>query len=112
MSESTDIREASLRQRILRIHQLALASAVSITSVGLVFNQFLPTSVGGDAVKVWQSKGVGLLLTSSGTTLLPERFGSLRCIAAPTVVLSIVLALTGSSASLPDGMFFVIDGAP
>ena len=39
--------------------ELAYRSAVGAVLVGLLFNQGLPSSLGGDTVRVWQLHGAG-----------------------------------------------------
>jgi hypothetical protein len=73
-------------------HHLLLSNAISITFVSLFFNQFLPASVGGDAIRMWQSKKAGLPLTTAVTSVMLERFGSLLSIATLSVVMLPVLA--------------------
>lgn len=61
--------------------------AIPITFVSLFFNQFLPASVGGDIVRVWQSSRAGLTLANALSTVMLERFGNLLCVLALTVAL-------------------------
>src|SRR5262245_41598386 len=41
---------------VLRVigYRSGLSNAVRITFIGVFFNQFLPATVGGDAVRVWE----------------------------------------------------------
>lgn len=71
---------------------LAPSNAISITFVSLFFNQFLPASVGGDAIRMWQSKKAGLPLTTAVTSVMLERFGSLLSVAALSVAMLPVIA--------------------
>ncbi|MGH6953330.1 MAG: lysylphosphatidylglycerol synthase domain-containing protein, partial [Alphaproteobacteria bacterium] len=39
---------------------LPLVEAWRIVMVGLFFNQTLPSTIGGDAMRIWQARGAGL----------------------------------------------------
>jgi uncharacterized membrane protein YbhN (UPF0104 family) len=53
---------------------MALADAGRITLVALFFNQFLPSSVGADAVRVWQSSRGGMPAGAALCSVLLERW--------------------------------------
>lgn len=88
-------------------HKLSYSNAISITFVSQFFNQFLPASVGGDAVRMWQSKKAGLPLTSAVTSVMLERFGSLLSVAALSVVMLPVLAKHHQSQFMSQGTILV-----
>lgn len=88
-------------------HHLPPSNAISITFVSLFFNQFLPASVGGDAVRMWQSKKAGLPLTTAVTSVMLERFGSLLSVAALSVVMLPILARYQRSELMSQGTILV-----
>ena len=65
--------------------KLTASKAVLITFISLFFNQFLPSSVGADIVRVWQSNKAGLALPTGITSVFLERFGNLICVVAMTI---------------------------
>jgi uncharacterized protein (TIRG00374 family) len=73
-------------------HRLSLIKATIITFVGLFFNQFMPASIGGDAVRIWQSKKAGLPMPIAVTSVMLERFGSF--LAVTVLSLSMLPILT------------------
>ncbi len=70
---------------------LAIRPAVRLTFVGLFFNQTLPTSIGGDAIRIWGAYRVGVPLDAALSSVLIERSTGLASIAL--VVAISVLAL-------------------
>jgi len=52
---------------------IRLALIARLTFVGVFFNQVLPTSVGGDAVRVWQVHRAGVRVRSAIKSVLLER---------------------------------------
>lgn len=52
---------------------MPLARVVRLTFVGVFFNQVLPTSVGGDAVRVWQVQRGGVRVQTAIKSVLLER---------------------------------------
>ncbi|MEZ5582685.1 MAG: lysylphosphatidylglycerol synthase transmembrane domain-containing protein [Candidatus Competibacteraceae bacterium] len=72
-----------------RLHNpLRFSRATGITFVGLFFNQTLPTSIGGDAVRVWLAHREGIPLRYATNSVLLERLSGLL-----TLVLMMTLAL-------------------
>lgn len=65
--------------------KLTASKAILITFISLFFNQFLPSSVGGDIVRIWQSRKIGLALPTGVTSVLLERFGNLMCVVTMTI---------------------------
>jgi uncharacterized protein (TIRG00374 family) len=54
---------ASLRWRLIMQgigSPLACSDTLSLTFIGTFFNQVLPTSVGGDAVRIWRTRRLGI----------------------------------------------------
>ena len=72
-------------------HNLSLMKAIAITFVSLFFSQFLPASVGGDAVRMWQSKKAGLPFNKAVTSVILERFVSLLSVATLSLMMLPVL---------------------
>jgi glycosyltransferase 2 family protein len=67
---------AAFRWRLVlaRLGQtIGMADALRITLVGLFFNQVLPSSVGGDAVRMWQARHVGLEVRHAVNGVLIDR---------------------------------------
>jgi uncharacterized protein (TIRG00374 family) len=62
--------------------------SIPITFVGLFFNQFLPASVGADAVRMWQSQRAGLPVSTAVNAVLLERAGSLLTVSMLAAVTS------------------------
>lgn len=60
--------------------RLSLARSMLITFMSLFFSQFLPSSLGADLVRMWQSKRAGLPLATAVTSVMLERFGNLLCV--------------------------------
>ena len=54
--------------------------------IGHFFNQFLPTTVGGDTIRIWGARRLGLPLGQAATTVILDRFVGL------TALLAIILA--------------------
>jgi len=54
--------------------QLPIKNIFSYTFISQFFNQSLPTSLGGDAYKIWQLTNDGLLLNKSMSSVLCDRF--------------------------------------
>ncbi len=52
---------------------MPIAHIVRLTFVGVFFNQVLPTSVGGDAVRVWQVRRGGVRVRTAIKSVLLER---------------------------------------
>jgi uncharacterized membrane protein YbhN (UPF0104 family) len=52
---------------------LGFASAFRIMFIGLFFNLVLPSSVGGDAVRMWKARKSGLSLSASVNSVMLER---------------------------------------
>ncbi len=67
--------------------KLKMAKAISITFVSLFFNQFLPASVGGDLVRMWQSNKAGLPASTAITSVMLERIGSLLAAVSLSLVM-------------------------
>jgi uncharacterized membrane protein YbhN (UPF0104 family) len=69
-------------------HPLRFTQATRITFVGLFFNQTLPTSIGGDAVRIWLAHRGGMSLRYAANSVLLERLSGLL-----TLVLMMTVAL-------------------
>ena len=59
---------------------LNFAGAVRIVMIGNFFNQTLPSSIGGDAVRMWEARRAGLGLGLSVNSVLLDRFAALIAI--------------------------------
>lgn len=64
---------------------LGCKKAISFTFIGVFFNQVLPTSFGGDAVRIWRAYRDGLSLTGAINSVVLERISG-----------TVVLVLLGS----------------
>jgi uncharacterized membrane protein YbhN (UPF0104 family) len=75
--------------------ELRYRSAVAAVMVGLFFNQGLPSSLGGDAVRVWRLHGAGTPLRISVRSVLVDRLiglislGILAAVGLPMLVAQI-----------------------
>ncbi|MEE4376878.1 MAG: lysylphosphatidylglycerol synthase transmembrane domain-containing protein [Candidatus Competibacteraceae bacterium] len=89
-----------------RLHSpLCFTKATQITFVGLFFNQTLPTSIGGDAVRVWLAHRQGLSLRYAANSVLLERLSGLLTL---VVMMTVALPLIWSDiAHLPVRFLFV-----
>ncbi len=56
---------------------IELGKALPITFIGVFFNQVLPTSFGGDAVRMWQAHRLGVSGQAAVIGVLLERIGGL-----------------------------------
>ena len=75
------------RRIVKMLHgKLALLHAVQMSLLGRLFNQVLPASFGGDAVRAWQSTRYGLDGTLAVHSVLIERFTGLVSLVAIVVV--------------------------
>lgn len=66
---------------------LGLAAALRIVVIGLFFNQTLPSSIGGDAVRVWLTTRLGIPLGKAVNGVLSDR----------VLALAVLVALIGVS---------------
>lgn len=57
--------------------RISVMDAVRITFVAAFFNQFLPTSVGADAIRVWELYRSGIALGAAVNSVIIERAGYL-----------------------------------
>jgi uncharacterized membrane protein YbhN (UPF0104 family) len=76
-----------------------LATTTRITFVGAFFNQFLPTSIGSDAVRIWESFRSGFDLAKTVDSVLLERAGYVLSIS----LLAALGAATWDQGQLPAG---------
>jgi len=53
--------------------RVSFADALSLTWIGHFFNQLLPTSLGGDAVRAWYARNASTDLTRAAATVLCDR---------------------------------------
>ena len=83
--------------RVLKL-QLRLRSAVRISFIGAFFNQILPSSVGGDAVRVYELCKCGLPLGKAFNSIAIDRIAALFAMVA--LVVGGVVALEGRIASM------------
>ena len=65
---------------------LALRSVLPVTFIGVFFNQVLPTSFGGDAVRVWQAYRLGIDGEAAVVGVLLERISGLFGLAVLTAL--------------------------
>ena len=68
--------------------RLPVRHSIPITFAGLFFNQFLPASVGADAVRMWQSQRAGLPVSAAVNAVLLERAGALLAVCMLAAVTS------------------------
>ncbi|NJN47132.1 MAG: flippase-like domain-containing protein [Candidatus Competibacteraceae bacterium] len=68
-------------------HPLRFSQSTRITFVGLFFNQTLPTSIGGDAIRIWIAHQEGMPFRHAANSVLLERLSGL---------LTLVLILTSA----------------
>ena len=67
---------ASWRWRIIILagaHEVPFAAVWSHILVGIFFNQVLPSSIGGDAVRIWRAHRSGLPLSLAASSVIIER---------------------------------------
>ena len=70
---------------------LPLSRLVRASYVGLFCNQVLPTSIGGDAVRIWQAHRAGLDLRTAANSVFLERLSGLFVLTLiPAMVLPLV----------------------
>lgn len=78
-------------------HQFRVVTAFRIVLIGLFFNLTLPSSVGGDAVRIWEANRSGLSVGTAIVSVMIDRLVALMA------VLLLVLATTPFSLELiPD----------
>ncbi len=65
---------------------IALGKALQITFIGVFFNQMLPTSFGGDAMRVWQAHRLGIGGEAAVIGVLLERLSGLFGLAVLTAL--------------------------
>jgi len=82
------------------------ARAVGLTFVGLLFNQVLPSAVGGDAVRAWQLRADGRLWREAITAVLLDR-GSGVLVLAVLAAVAVALEPSGAFARLLSPLFAV-----
>jgi len=59
---------------------IALGAAVRNVAVGTFFNQTLPSSIGGDAIRMWEARRHGLPLRESVTSVIVDRLLGLAAV--------------------------------
>lgn len=83
-------------------HDLPLGAVQRAFAVGIFFNQVLPSSVGGDVVRVWLLRRHGLNVGEAGLAVLIDRLSGLAALAAIALGgLAWLPALAGSEAMIP-----------
>jgi hypothetical protein len=98
---------------LLNIQDVRLSTAtLSVTVlIGLFFNNFLPTSIGGDVFRTYDvSKKAGIPVSKSASIILVERFTGVVC-AAVYAIVALFLGFTtigNQSIVIPIVIFFVI----
>ena len=80
--------------------------AVALTFVGLLFNQVLPTAVGGDAIRAWQLRAAGRGWGEAVTAVLLDRGSGVLVLAVLTAI-AVVLEPSGAFAPLRGVLFAV-----
>jgi uncharacterized membrane protein YbhN (UPF0104 family) len=65
--------------------RLAFAPSLQLVMIGLFFNLVLPSSVGGDAVRAWKGRQLGIPLTSSIISVIVDRLVGLLVVAAAVI---------------------------
>ena len=65
--------------QVLRVFgtRVPLSQLVGMSFIGLFFNQAMPTSIGGDAIRMWQLHRTGIPAQISITSVLNERLSGL-----------------------------------
>jgi uncharacterized membrane protein YbhN (UPF0104 family) len=72
----------------------SLLDSLSLNVIGHFFNQLLPTSFGGDAVRAWYARRNALGLVRAGALVVSDRIIGLAVMAS---LIAVLLPLTGSS---------------
>jgi uncharacterized protein (TIRG00374 family) len=70
--------------------------ACRLTLVGQFFNQILPSSVGGDAVRIWQLSENGILLRRALSSVICDRITALIVLTLIVAITLPIIILTGS----------------
>ena len=81
-------------------HNLWNVKLWKLVIVGMFFNQFLPTGVGGDVTRIWYLHRDGVPLGSSITSILMDRVLGIVGLAAAVVLGIPILLKTGVSESM------------
>lgn len=68
---------------------LSLKDAVNLVFIGYFFSQMLPSSIGGDAMRVWRSHKMGLAMNHAIISVLVDRFLSLLGVVALILIFSV-----------------------
>ncbi len=105
---------AALRWRLilgLHDHGLALKAAWRNVLLGILFNQALPSTVGGDAVRIWHGTRMGLPLGLSARTLVVDRVMSFAGLLVFCVAGLPVLHRLTSDPAVTHGLVTLVIGA-
>jgi uncharacterized membrane protein YbhN (UPF0104 family) len=84
--------------------------AIELTFVGVLFNQALPSAVGGDAIRTWQLRASGSSWRDAVTAVLLDR-GSGVVVLALLAAAAVALESSGALAPLRAALLFVAGGA-
>jgi uncharacterized membrane protein YbhN (UPF0104 family) len=84
--------------------------AIELTFVGVLFNQALPSAVGGDAIRTWQLRAAGRAWRDAVTAVLLDR-GSGIVVLALLAAAGVALEPSGALASLRLPLFACAGGA-
>ncbi len=73
---------------IIRVNQAVMSykTAIQLVLEGYFFSQALPSSIGGDAVRIWRAHKAGLSLTSSINTVILDRLFGLIALLLMTLM--------------------------
>lgn len=75
--------------------QLALAQALRLVLIGQFFNQLLPSSIGGDAVRVWLASREGLPLGRVASSIFCDRAAGLVVVVLVASLSMLLLPVVG-----------------
>lgn len=82
--------------------KIKLLKLLNISFVGIFFGQFLPSSVGGDIVKILQSKNRGLSVIDASAGVVIERVLTLLSVCLVCIAIDIVQFFSGDGPIQPE----------
>jgi uncharacterized protein (TIRG00374 family) len=90
----------------VNISNLKFYDIFQINLVGSFFNQFLPSSIGGDAMRIWKIRGYGLTLREAINSILIDRISALFSLAL--IMLFCITGFSNLVTNIPIQTFFII----
>jgi hypothetical protein len=100
------VSRSALRAIVGRLATDDATRAVELTFVGLLFNQVLPSAVGGDAIRAWRLRAAGRPWREAITAVLLDR-GSGVLVLAVLAAVAVALEPSGAFARLRGALFAV-----